>query len=399
MHRCNRYWKFLAESNRRILSSRYLATCGVHRPNSGLYSYQGHVPGSTVTCATKGRRFPIVIQRLNLAQDSRFKRIRRTVPDELWAILIVGIGGVLVFIATEYNKMKYGKNKPPELEYKLKMAKKKDMEGDKDQSVKLLKEALKLIHGYFERTKNNKPESTEQEKKDKIKTHKYLRYVLDQLANLSFQLQTWSEAEHYFRLLLQDLLSSDIPKDDDGVVEVSLKLSIACAHQEKHELAAQGFQWATDTIQKKVNESPDVTENSKALLGVCLEGWGTYLLSQDKATDAARLLTRALKVSKEVLGEDHEQTTVVLNNLAKAYAESGKYELAEEMAREAVRIAEQTQNTHLSRFVANLGTILNLEGNVSKAKEALKRALKLADEAKDEETKELINDSLAEMEG
>lgn len=55
------------------------------------------------------------------------------------------------------------------------------MEGDKDQSIKLLKEALKLIHGYFERTKNNKPESTEQEKKDKIKTQKYLRYVLDQV--------------------------------------------------------------------------------------------------------------------------------------------------------------------------------------------------------------------------
>ena len=43
-----------------------------------------------MTCATKGRRFPIVIQCLNLAQDSRLKRIRRTVPDELWAILIVG---------------------------------------------------------------------------------------------------------------------------------------------------------------------------------------------------------------------------------------------------------------------------------------------------------------------
>ena len=58
------------------------------------------------------------------------------------------------------------------------------------------------------------------------------------------------------------------------------------------------------------------------------------------------------------------QTTVILNNLAKAYAESGKYDLAEEMAKEAVRIAEQTQNSHLSRFVANLGTILNLEGSL-----------------------------------
>lgn len=46
---------------------------------------------------------------------------------------------------------------------------------------------------------------------------------------------------------------------------------------------------------------------SKALLGVCLEAWGTYLLSQDKSAEAARLLARALKVSKEVLGQDHEQ--------------------------------------------------------------------------------------------
>ena len=90
MHRLNIYWKFLAEGNRRILSSRHLATCGVHRPSSGLYSYQGRVPGSVVACATKGRRIPIVVQCLHLAQDSRFKRIRRTVPDELWAILIVG---------------------------------------------------------------------------------------------------------------------------------------------------------------------------------------------------------------------------------------------------------------------------------------------------------------------
>ena len=55
---------------------------------------------------------------------------------------------------------------------------------------------------------------------------------------------------------------------------------------------------------------------------------------------------------------------MILNNLAKAYAESGNYEHAEELAREAIRIAEKTQNTHLSRFMANLGTILNLEGMI-----------------------------------
>lgn len=34
---------------------------------------------------------------------------------------------------------------------------------------------------------------------------------------------------------------------------------------------------------------------------------------------------------------------------------------------------------------------------MSKAKDALQSALKLADKAKDEETKEMINESLAEM--
>ena len=43
---------------------------------------------------------------------------------------------------------------------------------------------------------------------------------------------------------------------------------------------------------------------------MCLEGWGTYLLSQDKPAEAAQLLARALKVSKEVLGEDHEQVWI-----------------------------------------------------------------------------------------
>ena len=56
------------------------------------------------------------------------------------------------------------------------------------------------------------------------------------------------------------------------------------------------------------------------------------------------------------------QTAVILNNLAKACAESGKYELAEDMAREAIQIAEKTKNSHHQRYLANLGAILNLKG-------------------------------------
>lgn len=38
-----------------------------------------------------------------------------------------------------------------------------------------------MLHDYFERMKNNTAEENEEEKKDKIKMQKYLRYVLDQV--------------------------------------------------------------------------------------------------------------------------------------------------------------------------------------------------------------------------
>lgn len=392
MPRVSRYFKLVIDTSRCISNARLFTTCS----NRGGTFTCGHMINSGKYFPPK-RPFPAALQCSKLSQDSRLTRIRKTLPDEIWSIIIVALGGVLVFTYTQYEKVLYGKRSPPSLQNKLKMAKKKALDGDKTQSIILLKEALDLIHDYLKEIKQDSGEELHLDDKDTIKVQKYLTYVLEQLANLTFELQRWNEAEHYFRLLLRDLLSQETPKDDDSVIEVSLKLALACAHQDKHALATQGFQWATNTIQKKVDELPATTDNSKALLGVCLEGWGTYLLAHDKPAQAAQLLSRALNISKEVLGEDHEQTTVILNNLAKAHAESGNYEHAEELAREAIRIAEKTQSTHLSRFMANLGTILNLEGNVVKAKEALKSALKLANEAKDEETKEMIHNSLTEM--
>ena len=58
------------------------------------------------------------------------------------------------------------------------------MDGNKEQSIKLLKEALNLIHDFFERTKNSKPEESEQITKDRVRMQKYLRYVLDQVRHI-----------------------------------------------------------------------------------------------------------------------------------------------------------------------------------------------------------------------
>ena len=56
------------------------------------------------------------------------------------------------------------------------------------------------------------------------------------------------------------------------------------------------------------------------------------------------------------------QTSVLLNNLAKACVECGKYSEAENMASEAVQRAEESPNQYLPLFLANLGHILSLKG-------------------------------------
>jgi len=39
----------------------------------------------------------------------------------------------------------------------------------------------------------------------------------------------------------------------------------------RHDLAISGFQWATDTIQKKVEKSPDATENRLEITGTLIK--------------------------------------------------------------------------------------------------------------------------------
>ena len=87
MQRFYRYWKLLNDGNRCILTARRFITC-TNGPSSVPYCAVLHVPRS-VKCTTRGS-FPVVLQCLNLSQASKVTRLRRTIPDELWAILILG---------------------------------------------------------------------------------------------------------------------------------------------------------------------------------------------------------------------------------------------------------------------------------------------------------------------
>ena len=90
MQRARRCWKLLTDSHRCVLSSRHVTTCS-KRASSGLYCAICHEPTlNTGTFASRRRSFPAVLQCSSLKQDSRLRRIKRNVPDEIWSIVIVG---------------------------------------------------------------------------------------------------------------------------------------------------------------------------------------------------------------------------------------------------------------------------------------------------------------------
>ena len=94
MQRARRCWKLLTDSNRFVLNSRHFTT-GINRASSGLYCALGHRPTlNTGTFASRRRPLPAALQCSSLKQDSRFRRLRGKVPDEIWAIVIFGKIGV-----------------------------------------------------------------------------------------------------------------------------------------------------------------------------------------------------------------------------------------------------------------------------------------------------------------
>ena len=68
-------------------------------------------------------------------------------------------------------------------------------------------------------------------------------------------------------------------------------------------------------------------------LGECLTGLGQY-------ADAERLLTRALRIKEQILGEDHLDVALGLNNLATVYVSQGQYSQAAPLFQRALAIRE-----------------------------------------------------------
>ncbi|KAM7305546.1 tetratricopeptide repeat protein 19, mitochondrial [Ixodes scapularis] len=213
-------------------------------------------------------------------------------------------------------------------------------------------------------------------------------YIFDILANVAYEKGEYLKAEKLFVDVMQRAISSGTPRDDNSIVEMSLKLAQIYSQTNDIEKAEQGFQFCIDTQQKKLegidyaDSAVKLTEaetNNLVLWAMSMEGYGRYLLEQTRFQKARECFEQALKVSEKVNGPSHEVTLALLNDIGAVATLLQDYNTAIALLRETIARAQSVQSPELAAFYCNLGGVFMEQGqDLEEAKRACTKASKLA---------------------
>ncbi|KAK3938097.1 kinesin light chain [Diplogelasinospora grovesii] len=138
-----------------------------------------------------------------------------------------------------------------------------------------------------------------------------------------------------------------------------------CMRYLPHTLAALDFQ----------DQSTDDAVKSSLLLNVAES---SFMLG--KYQDAEELYRQALKLRTQVLGAEHPSTLVSMNNLALVLNSQGKYEEAETLHRQALELSAKVfgaEHPSTLASINNLASVLNSQGKYEEAETMYRQALKL----------------------
>ncbi|XP_061219538.1 tetratricopeptide repeat protein 19, mitochondrial isoform X2 [Neopsephotus bourkii] len=229
----------------------------------------------------------------------------------------------------------------------LKRAKLSVMKGELGEAEKLLHEALRLSH--------------------QSENRKAIIYTYSMMANVAFMQGQLDNAEKLYKASMSYLLSGDTKEDDNAILEMSLKLASIYAAQKQHKLALAGYEFCILTLEEKIAKQKDLPEdvlpaeekaNTRLLLGMSLDSYARYLLNINQLPAAQKMYEKALQISKDVQGETHAQTVVLMSDLATVLDAQGHHDEAYSYVKRAAELAKETQHPEEHMVLNNLAAIL-----------------------------------------
>nr|XP_042713900.1 tetratricopeptide repeat protein 19, mitochondrial isoform X4 [Chrysemys picta bellii] len=241
----------------------------------------------------------------------------------------------------------------------LKKAKLSIMKGELEEAERILHEAVRLSH-----QSDNK---------------KAIIYTYDLMANLAF---LRGQLDSVSKVLSLESVKSPV---------LCLRSSEGCLQ------CREALQSSNELLAGWGHEAAEERANTYLLLGLCLDSYGRYLLANKQLPGAQRMYERALQISKEVQGDTHPQTVVLMNDLATVLDAQGLYEEAYTHVKRASELAKQTEHPEEHMVLNNLAGILMHKEDFLQAKEVYRKALKQAELKGDTASMEHIEEELAEL--
>ncbi len=140
------------------------------------------------------------------------------------------------------------------------------------------------------------------------------------------------------------------------------------------------YEAGVPVAEKAVKISEDTYGSNHEQYATSLNNLALLYKSQGYYDKAEPLYERALKISESVLGEQHPSVATSLNNLALLYQSQGYYDKAEPLYERALKIRESVlgeQHPSVATSLNNLALLYQSQGYYDKAEPLYERALKI----------------------
>ncbi|XP_070973819.1 tetratricopeptide repeat protein 19, mitochondrial-like isoform X1 [Oncorhynchus clarkii lewisi] len=226
------------------------------------------------------------------------------------------------------------------------------------------------------------------------------------MANLAYVQGQLDNAEKLFKVAMSFMLSEGTPQDDNGVIEMSLKLATIYAGQEKNDLAEMGFQFCTESLETKLEkfkelpaeeQSEELRKETRLLLGLTLDSHARYMVAIHRLSQAVVDYKQALLICQEEQGETHPQSLVLMSDLATILDMQGCHDEALSLVKQAVELSREAGHPDQHVLLGNMAGILLHNDLFEESVKLYKEALALAQSAGDEEAMEQIQEGLKEV--
>uniref|UniRef100_A0A8D0L3B3 Tetratricopeptide repeat domain 19 n=1 Tax=Sphenodon punctatus TaxID=8508 RepID=A0A8D0L3B3_SPHPU len=227
------------------------------------------------------------------------------------------------------------------------------------------------------------------------------------MANLAFLRGQLDSAEKLFKAAMSFLLAGDtkevgvsLPARCSGSIPISRCLLPG------HKLALAGYEFCIMTLEEKIAKQKELPEevlpaeekaNTRLLLGMSLDSYARYLLANQQLAVAQRMYEKALQISRDVQGEMHRQTVVLMNDLGTVLDAQGHYDDAYTYVKRAAELAREMEHPEAHMVLNNLAGIFLHKGDFLQAKQVYGEALKQAKLKGDAASVQHIQEELAEL--